>query len=83
MTEARRKPLLVDRFLAQSYSDDHAVSIVPYPFWETTRSNLLLAKRFVFEKWFCECGGLRWWRKQHMRGHEEKGLVTSEYKVTE
>jgi hypothetical protein len=50
MTEARRKPLLVDRFLAQSYSDDHAVSIVPYPFWETTRSNLLLAKRFVFDR---------------------------------
>jgi hypothetical protein len=32
-------------------------------------------------KWKCECGGLRWWRKEHRRGHEAKGLVTSEYKV--
>lgn len=33
-------------------------------------------------KWKCEkCGGLRWWRKEHKRGHEEKGLVTSEYRV--
>jgi len=34
-------------------------------------------------QWHCICGGLRWWRKPHMRGHESKGLVTSEYKITE
>lgn len=35
-------------------------------------------------RWKCErCGGKRWWRHEHKRGHEEKGLVTSEYKVTE
>lgn len=34
-------------------------------------------------KWKCECGGLRWWRAEHRRGHEVKGYVTSEYKVTD
>jgi hypothetical protein len=34
-------------------------------------------------KWRCECGGLRWWRAEHRRGHEAKGFVTSEYKVTD
>jgi hypothetical protein len=35
--------------------------------------------------WECtlKCGGMRWWRHEHKRGHEEKGIVTSEYKVTE
>lgn len=34
-------------------------------------------------QWECKvCGGLRWWRKEHKRGFEEKGTVTSEYKVT-
>lgn len=35
--------------------------------------------------WSCalKCGGLRWWRNEHKRGHEEKGIVTSEYRVTE
>lgn len=33
-------------------------------------------------RWFCECGGKRWWRKEHHRGHEERGIVTSEYTVT-
>lgn len=33
-------------------------------------------------KWSCErCHGKRWWRHEHKRGHEEKGLITSEYKV--
>jgi hypothetical protein len=43
--------------------------------WQESEANHL--------KWFCSCGGLRWWRKQHMRGHEELGLVTSEYRVTD
>jgi hypothetical protein len=34
-------------------------------------------------QWSCECGGLRWWRNPHMRGHEGKGLVLSEYNVKE
>lgn len=34
-------------------------------------------------QWYCECGGLRWWKKPHMRGTLGKGLVTSEYKVTD
>lgn len=34
-------------------------------------------------RWTCVCGGLRWWRKEHKRGHEDKGIVTSEYKVKE
>lgn len=35
--------------------------------------------------WECKlkCGGVRWWRSEHKRGHEEKGTVTSEYRVTE
>ena len=33
-------------------------------------------------QWKCpSCQGLRWWRKEHRRGHEDKGVVTSEYKV--
>jgi hypothetical protein len=43
--------------------------------WEESEENHL--------RWSCSCGGLRWWRKPHMRGHEERGLVTSEYRVTE
>lgn len=32
--------------------------------------------------WHCiKCDGQRWWRKEHKRGHEDKGLVTSEYDV--
>lgn len=33
--------------------------------------------------WFCECGAVRWWRKEHKRGSEEQGIVTSSYKVEE
>lgn len=35
--------------------------------------------------WECtmKCGGVRWWRHEHKRGHEEKGIVTSEYRVSE
>ena len=33
--------------------------------------------------WYCACGGVRWWRKSHVRGYEEQGIVTSEYKVTD
>lgn len=32
-------------------------------------------------QWRCSCGGLRWWRREHRRGHEEKGMVASEYSV--
>lgn len=33
--------------------------------------------------WRCpRCKGLRWWRKAHSRGHEEKGMVESRYSVT-
>jgi hypothetical protein len=33
-------------------------------------------------QWKCPtCQGLRWWRKEHRRGHEDKGTVTSEYNV--
>jgi hypothetical protein len=32
--------------------------------------------------WQCtKCHGKRWWRHEHKRGHEDKGLVTSEYSV--
>jgi hypothetical protein len=35
-------------------------------------------------QWRCtSCQGMRWWRKQHRRGHEELGRVTSTYQVTE
>jgi hypothetical protein len=34
-------------------------------------------------QWYCSCGGLRWWRKEHKRGHEEIGRVTSTYEVSE
>jgi hypothetical protein len=35
--------------------------------------------------WECKlkCGGVRWWRHEHQRGHADKGTVTSHYKVTE
>jgi hypothetical protein len=34
-------------------------------------------------KWSCErCNGKRWWRNEHKRGHDEKGIVISEYEVT-
>jgi hypothetical protein len=33
--------------------------------------------------WRCMiCGGRKWWRKAHKRGHREKGLVTTSYEVT-
>jgi len=34
--------------------------------------------------WECKnkCGGVRWWRHEHQRGHVEKGIVTSRYHVT-
>jgi hypothetical protein len=34
-------------------------------------------------QWRClKCGGLRWWRKEHRRGHKEKGRVKESYEVT-
>jgi hypothetical protein len=34
-------------------------------------------------KWVChQCYGKRWWRHEHKRGNEEKGLVMTEYQVT-
>jgi hypothetical protein len=34
-------------------------------------------------QWRCmTCGGLKWWRKAHRRGHKEKGTVQTEYRVT-
>lgn len=36
------------------------------------------------EQWRCmACGGLKWRRKAHQRGNREKGLVKTEYEVTE
>lgn len=33
-------------------------------------------------KWTCErCQGKRWWRSEHQRGNDEKGVIISEYKV--
>lgn len=33
-------------------------------------------------KWTCErCNGKRWWRNEHKRGNDEKGVIISEYKV--
>lgn len=35
-------------------------------------------------RWFCpSCKGLKWWRKEHRRGHREKGKVVTTYEVTE
>jgi hypothetical protein len=34
-------------------------------------------------QWRClKCAGLRWWRKEHRRGHKEKGKVKTSYQVT-
>ena len=34
-------------------------------------------------QWRClKCGGLKWWKADHKRGHSEKGTVTAEYGVT-
>jgi hypothetical protein len=45
-----------------------------HPDWQETDGDGL--------QWRCTaCGGLRWWRKEHRRGHEDKGVVTSEYRV--
>lgn len=36
------------------------------------------------QQWGClGCGGMKWWRKAHRRGHEEKGKAQTEYAVTE
>jgi hypothetical protein len=40
----KREPLLADKFLATAYADQ---SGVPRDFWESTRTDLRLAKRFV------------------------------------
>lgn len=33
--------------------------------------------------WRCSrCAGLRWWRKEHSRGHLEEGMVIQQYEVT-
>lgn len=35
-------------------------------------------------QWRCKaCKGLKWWRNQHRRGHEDKGIVTSKYEVSQ
>jgi len=31
--------------------------------------------------WVCACGGHRWWRREHHRGHADKGTVVAEYSV--
>jgi hypothetical protein len=31
----------------------------------------------------CECGGVRWWKKPHVRGSADKGVVTAQYQVKE
>jgi len=33
-------------------------------------------------QWACVCGGHRWWRREHHRGHADKGAVVAEYEVT-
>lgn len=34
-------------------------------------------------KWECKvCGGHRWWRNEHKRGHMEEGVVVQQYAVT-
>lgn len=34
-------------------------------------------------KWRCpQCKGLRWWRREHSRGHAGKGVVASSYSVS-
>lgn len=44
-----------------------------HPEWEETKPL----------HWVCtSCKGAKWWRHEHKRGHEEKGIVTSEYNVT-
>lgn len=44
-----------------------------HPDWEETDEG---------RQWQCvQCKGLKWWRHEHRRGHEEKGIVTSEYQV--
>jgi hypothetical protein len=37
-----------------------------------------------YRKWRCMgCPGLKWWRKEHQRGHKEKGTVVTDYEVIE
>src|SRR5206468_4583912 len=55
-----------------------------HPAWEETdwETDVAGGAR-IPRRWKClRCTGLRWWRKEHERGHEEKGLVSSEYRVT-
>jgi hypothetical protein len=52
--------------------------------WEETdwMPNQIVSGARVPRQWRCvRCTGLRWWRKEHERGYEEIGLVTSEYNV--
>jgi hypothetical protein len=52
--------------------------------WEETdyMPNQIVSGSRVPRQWRClRCTGLRWWRKEHERGHEEVGLVSSEYNV--
>jgi hypothetical protein len=55
-----------------------------HPEWEETDwETPVPGSTMIPRRWKClQCNGLRWWRKEHERGHEEKGLITSEYKVT-
>lgn len=40
-------------------------------------------QEYGVHQWRCMgCGGKKWWRKAHSRGHLEKGVVVTEYSVT-
>jgi hypothetical protein len=40
-------------------------------------------REYDVNQWRCmTCGGLKWWRKAHRRGHREKGVVNTSYEVT-
>ena len=59
-----------DRLARESDCDSHV--------WEESGDSI-----DTHPRWTCQtCHGKRWWRREHRRGHEEAGLVTSEYNVT-
>lgn len=66
------------------HNDRAKTSGCMHPEWvETDWEGDVQGSTRIPRRWKClQCQGLRWWRKEHERGHEEKGLVTSEYKVT-
>lgn len=40
-------------------------------------------QEYKVNQWRCMvCGGLKWWRRDHKRGHKEKGTVVTQYEVT-